>query len=189
MSIVSISREPWILAEVDPREIALVAVPPPVVHALGAEDNELADSLSTNDLSPYVVGKDCRSLWRMRSQQITADPTSAAWITRLITVSSIDEPTVVVGLAGFHGPPDERGMVEVGYRVDPLHRRQGYARSALEILLNQAAENVDVHIVRATISPTNESSRALIDQYGFLEVGEQWDDEDGLEIIFERTAR
>jgi hypothetical protein len=28
----------------------------------------------------------------------------------------------------------------------------------------------------------------LASQYGFTEVGEQWDDEDGLEIICERAA-
>ena len=35
------------------------------------------------------------------------------------------------------------------------------------------------------MSPTNAASLALIQQYNFLEVGEQWDDEDGLEIIYE----
>jgi hypothetical protein len=29
----------------------------------------------------------------------------------------------------------------------------------------------------------------LASQYGFVEVGEQWDDEDGLEIIYEVGAR
>jgi len=39
------------------------------------------------------------------------------------------------------------------------------------------------------ISPDNLASRALVSQYGFVEVGEQWDDEDGLETIFEAPAR
>lgn len=38
------------------------------------------------------------------------------------------------------------------------------------------------------MSPDNLASLALIDQYGFREVGEQWDDEDGLETIFEVAA-
>lgn len=42
--------------------------------------------------------------------------------------------------------------------------------------------------VRATISPDNEASRNLVLQYGFVEVGEQWDGEDGLETIFEVRA-
>ena len=43
--------------------------------------------------------------------------------------------------------------------------------------------------VRVTISPDNAPSIALAQQYGFTKVGEQWDDEDGLEIIYERAAR
>jgi RimJ/RimL family protein N-acetyltransferase len=75
--------------------------------------------------------------------------------------------------------------VEVGYRIDPAFRRQGYARAALEILLDVASRESEVHTVRATISPDNIASRNLISQYGFNEVGEQWDEEDGLETIFE----
>lgn len=42
--------------------------------------------------------------------------------------------------------------------------------------------------VRVTISPGNTASYALAAQYGFAEVGEQWDEEDGLEIIYEVAA-
>jgi len=44
-------------------------------------------------------------------------------------------------------------------------------------------------IVRATISPDQHASRSLIDRYGLTEVGEQWDDEDGRETIFEIATR
>jgi len=43
-------------------------------------------------------------------------------------------------------------------------------------------------VVRATISPGNLASRSLVEKYGFVENGEQWDDEDGLEIIYEVDA-
>jgi hypothetical protein len=42
--------------------------------------------------------------------------------------------------------------------------------------------------VRVTISPDNVASYQLASQYGFIEIGEQWDDEDGLEIIYEVDA-
>jgi len=69
--------------------------------------------------------------------------------------------------------------------VDAAYRRQGYARAALTALLHRASLEPSVTVVRATISPDNLPSRALIAQFGFVEVGEQWDDEDGLETIFE----
>lgn len=38
------------------------------------------------------------------------------------------------------------------------------------------------------IRPDNAVSRRLVAQYGFVEVGEQWDDDDGLETIFDVHA-
>ncbi len=76
-------------------------------------------------------------------------------------------------------------MVEVGYSVDPDYRRKRYARAALAILLDTARALPAVRTVRATIRPDNSPSRSLVDQYGFIEVGEQWDDEDGLELVLE----
>lgn len=42
--------------------------------------------------------------------------------------------------------------------------------------------------MRATISPDNTASLATIAGFGFAEVGEQWDQEDGLELVFEVPA-
>lgn len=52
-------------------------------------------------------------------------------------------------------------------------------------MLDQAAREPPVHVVRASISPTNLASRGLVAQFGFSEIGEQCDEEDGLETIFE----
>lgn len=106
-------------------------------------------------------------------------------MTRLVLVPGEYAP---VGLAGFHGPPDEVGIVEVGYRIGTVQRRKGHARQALETLLAVARAHPDVQVVRATISPANHASRSLVEGYGFEEVGEQWDDQEGLEIILEVAA-
>ena len=118
--------------------------------------------------------------------QVLAAPASAGWITGAVRD---DGRGVTVGRAGFHGPPDAAGMVEVGYAIDPAHRRLGYARAALEILLGRAAAEPEVRTVRATIGPDNVASRDLVLQYGFVEVGEQEDDEDGREIVYEVGAQ
>ena len=79
-------------------------------------------------------------------------------------------------------------MVEVGYAVLPELRRRGYARAALEALLRRAAAEERVRVVRASISPENVASLALVAQYGFVLVGEQWDEEDGRELVLEVPA-
>ena len=124
-------------------------------------------------------------MWQRRSRQVEEDPASAAWVTGVIWD---ERHQVAVGRAGYHGPPDLSGMVEISYEVDPTRRRRGYARAALEVVLQRAAREPQVHTVRVTISPDNVASYRLASQHGFTEVGEQWDDEDGLEIIYDLDA-
>ncbi len=179
---VTITSEPWQHPDHGRSQLRLVLIPEAVLHALARGE---AANTSQFPMTPYLVGEESAGLWRMRSRQIADSPSDAPWVTRLMVVPDEAAP---VGLAGFHGPPDGAGMVEVGYRVDPAQRRRGYARQALETLLAIARDHPDVQVVRATISPDNHASRSLVDGYGFEEVGEQWDDEDGLEIIFEVPA-
>ncbi|MEH3089197.1 MAG: GNAT family N-acetyltransferase [Microbacterium arborescens] len=178
----TITSQPWHHPHPERSAVRLDMIPVEVLHAWASEGTS---GLDAGWATPFLTGPECAGLWRHRSAQIHASPGDAPWITRLIVDPLVDAP---VGVAGFHGPPDENGMVEVGYRVDPALRRRGYARQALEILLAVAAAHPDVRTVRATISPDNAASRALIDGYGFVERGEQWDDEDGLEIIYEHDT-
>ncbi|AZS45269.1 N-acetyltransferase [Microbacterium oleivorans] len=168
----------WAHPEPATSGIRLDLVPGEVLHALARGETDAITS-------PYLAGPVCASLWRRRSEQILATPADHLWVTRLIVDPDVVMP---VGVAGFHGAPDETGMVEVGYRVDPVWRRRGYARGALEILIFEAQQHPDVKTVRATISPDNVPSISLVTAYGFVVNGEQWDDEDGLEIIYERDA-
>jgi RimJ/RimL family protein N-acetyltransferase len=116
---------------------------------------------------------------------MAADPGSARWIAQ----AAVAEPEgIVAGYAGFHGPPGEAGMVEVGHTVVPEFRGQGYARAMLAELLRRAAAEPAVRIVRTTIRPGNAASLATIAGFSLAGAGEQWDGEDGLELIFEIPA-
>ncbi|MDG4798675.1 GNAT family N-acetyltransferase [Micromonospora sp. WMMD1082] len=157
----------------------------PTFQALARGDLAAANTTSPVPLPAHFAGPDWRGVWRMRSRQVEEDPASAAWVTGVIWD---DQRHLAVGRAGYHGPPDAAGMVEIGYAVDPVHRRRGYARGALEALLRRATEEPQVRTIRVSISPDNLASYRLASQYGFVEVGQQWDDEDGLEIIYERAA-
>lgn len=157
----------------------------PVFRALAAGDLAAATAASPVPLSPWLAGPECTDVWRMRSLEVDRHPASAAWVTGVIW----DEHRALsVGRAGYHGPPDADGMVEIGYAVDPAHRRLGYARAALGLLLARAAAEPQVKKVRVSIRPDNEPSTHLATQYGFIRVGQQWDDVDGLEIVYELPA-
>jgi RimJ/RimL family protein N-acetyltransferase len=165
--------------------VRIIQLTGPAFTALAAGDQAAAEAVSPVPLSPYLAGPERRSTWRMRSAQAEEDPDSAAWVTGVIWD---EDRELAVGGAGYHGPPDADGMVEIGYGVDPAHRRRGYARAALEALLARAATEPDVRTVRVSIRPDNEPSLRLALQYGFVQVGEQIDEEDGLELIYEVPA-
>jgi ribosomal-protein-alanine N-acetyltransferase len=98
------------------------------------------------------------------------------------------DPQVVVGRIGFHGPVDDCGMLEIGYEVFAAHRRRGYATEAVVAMFDWARRDPAVLTFRASVSPQNQPSRRLVAALGLLEVGSQWDDEDGEETIFEVPA-
>jgi len=152
------------------------------LRGLAEGDLAAANRSSPVPLTPYLAGEECRRVWEIRADQIVEDPESAAWITGIVWDP---ERKLAVGRAGYHGPPDENGMVEVGYSIDPQYRRQGYARAALRALIERARREPAVTMFRATVSPDNTPSRDLVLSEGLIEVGEQEDDEDGVEIIYE----
>ncbi len=150
------------------------------LRALADGDLAEANANSPVPLTPAFVDEAWRSTWRRRAEQVSADPVQQEWVTGVIWDSSL---AAAVGRAGFHAAPND-GVLEVGYAVDPAYRRHGYARAALGVLVARARTAPGVARVLASASPDNAASLALLRSVGFEQVGEQWDDEDGLEWVF-----
>jgi RimJ/RimL family protein N-acetyltransferase len=162
--------------------VRIVHLSPEALSALAGADLDLAFDLTGLPLTAYTVSDERIGVWRRRAVQVVKTPEDLPWVTGVLVD---DETGEVVGGAGFHAAPDADGMVEVGYGVDPAYRRRGYARAALLHMVERARAHPDVRVLRATVSPDNAASLGLVAQLPFVEVGEQWDDEDGLETIFE----
>jgi RimJ/RimL family protein N-acetyltransferase len=155
---------------------------------LALRDNDIAraSALARMRLTDFYISGDISWLWVLRSKQIEVDAEFEHWAASVVVD---DETGEAVGHAGFHAPPNEAGMVEIGYAIDPRLRRRGYGRATVAALLARCAAEPLVMTVRASISPLNSASLATIEGFGFEHVGEQIDDEDGLEFIFERPAK
>lgn len=75
-----------------------------------------------------------------------------------------------VGGIGFHGVPDEKGRVEIGYDLTEAARGNGYATEGLRALSAWALARETVTSVRATTEPENTASQAVIARAGFVRV-------------------
>ncbi|MDH2429483.1 GNAT family N-acetyltransferase [Sphaerisporangium sp. TRM90804] len=165
--------------------VRFVELPGVALAALLDDDLARAGAEAGVALGEYFTTDRAKWVWRYRVEQLAKTPGIEAWLTRAV----VAEPEgVVVGYAGFHGPPDEDGMVEIGYSVAPAYRRRGYARATLAELVRQAGAEAGVKTVRVTISPDNTASLATISGFGFTRAGQQWDEVDGLELIYELPA-
>jgi RimJ/RimL family protein N-acetyltransferase len=91
----------------------------------------------------------------------------------------------LIGSAGFHDFPDENGMIEIGFGIVPEKQGIGYGTELLHGMWRAISERPDVKILRYTVSPDNAPSMHIIKKLEFELVGEQMDDEDGLELIYE----
>ncbi|MDP9396159.1 MAG: GNAT family N-acetyltransferase [Actinomycetota bacterium] len=74
---------------------------------------------------------------------------------------------LVVGGAGFHGPPAD-GVVEVGYGIVASRRGRGYATEAVGALLRLAWSVPDVARVCAQTSPGNVASARVLENSGMV---------------------
>jgi RimJ/RimL family protein N-acetyltransferase len=164
---------------------------PELMRSMLAGEWPMADGL----LGTAVPGEWRTANWqwlRLRPAQVEADPTAIPWLPRLLLLRRGAEPVgsgpTVVGHGGFHGPPDEDGRVELGYSVISEHRRRGFAEEAVRALMAWAAGEYGVIRFRASVGPLNAPSLGLIRKLGFVQVGAQWDEEDGEELVFQRDG-
>ena len=169
-------------SKVDPETaISLELLPPDALEAMLADDLSRASRIMHRDLPTFFLEEGW--LWDIRLQQLRRSPTDGPWLVR---AAVLQPDGVVVGHAGFHGPPDASGAVEVGYTIVPDERGKGYSHLVLSALLDEAAATHQVRLVRAAISPDNLPSLKVARAAQFKHVGEQVDEVDGLELIFER---
>ena len=166
------------------QRMKLVSMSVPFMRALAARDLAGAE-LAIGASVPEWLAEQLENFLNFRLAQLAVDPTIREWLGRAMVVETADGQHAVIGSIGFHGPPDSEGRLEVGYSVDPSYRRQGYAREAVEALFDWAHRVHGIDRFIASISPDNEPSLRLAAAFGFVQIGSQIDEIDGLELVFE----
>ena len=105
-------------------------------------------------------------------QQLEAAPlVRAHWLAWYgVWRMSAGEPAILVGGAGFKGPPQE-GTVETGYSVLPQFHGQGFATEMVGALVSWALAQPQVERVVAETQGANTPSVRLLHKLGFTAVG------------------
>ena len=133
----------------------------------------------TNPFKHLIEGP---SPLQFRIPRVKKDPTFAE-IGLILAVEK--KSREIVGSAGFHDFPNEVGMIEIGFGIVPERQNLGFGKELLHGMWQLICKEPEVKILRYTVSPTNAPSVHIIKNLGFLEIGMQIDDEDGVELIFE----
>jgi ribosomal-protein-alanine N-acetyltransferase len=160
----------------------LVAMPPEFMVSMLRGDHETAEAAIGLRLPDEWKSEDW-SWFRYRLGQLAEDPSCIAWLARIYVRRG--RWPAIVGNGGFHGPPNKRGAAELGYQVVLDRRRQGFAQEAAEALMEWAGREHGVERFIASVGPWNGPSLGLARKLGFVQVGSQWDEVDGEELVFE----
>jgi ribosomal-protein-alanine N-acetyltransferase len=111
-------------------------------------------------------------------EKLRADPDLAPWLGYYV-VCRIDGRETLVGTAGYKGPPDTDGVVEIGYALVSAYHGLGIGTAMVTLLITQAFADARVHRVTAETPVSSSSSRGLLEKCGFQQVGARVDTEDG----------
>lgn len=167
--------------------LELVSMTPDFMEAVLAGRLAEAQELLGAEVPAAPVDEAVEHFLVRRIRQLRQEPEVQRWLARAIVQK--EGGRLMIGNVGFHGQPgvnaagNERAL-EIGYGVQPEHRRQGYATEAVEGLIGWARTQGIDHFV-ASVSPDNEPSLAIIRKLGFVRTGQHIDPEDGLEHVFE----
>ncbi|HEV2583768.1 MAG TPA: GNAT family N-acetyltransferase [Ktedonobacteraceae bacterium] len=73
---------------------------------------------------------------------------------------------IAIGGIGFHGGPDEAGMVEIGYNIIPAYEGQGYATEMARCVIDWAFHTPGIQVITAECLDDNIGSIRVLEKVG-----------------------
>ena len=167
--------------------IELLPMTPDFVEAVFDGRREEAEALLGAELPDEFPSEGEKGFLGLRLRQMREDEQFRTWCPHAIVLAG-----QMIGHAGYHGPPGVNSTqnpdaVEFGYRIFPPYRGRGYATDAAQMLMDLAEEGAGIRHFVLSVGPENDPSLAIVRKLGFIRTGEQMDEEDGLELVFELT--
>lgn len=82
----------------------------------------------------------------------------------------IDDDGRIAGECGTKAPPDDDGMVEIGYGLGTSSRGRGLGTAAVAALVERLRTEPGVHRIEAEVHAHNLPSRRVIERQGLVQV-------------------
>ncbi|MGI9252141.1 MAG: GNAT family N-acetyltransferase, partial [Thermomicrobiales bacterium] len=156
--------------------LRLVPVDARLADAVCASPRQAGDllGLAVAEGFPFSPG-----MYRYVAPRVALAPETAGWYAWL----AVDPASgTIIGDGGFHGPPDDVGIAEIGYSIAPAWQGRGYATEMTGALIAWALPDPEVTAIRAETLSANLASQAILRRFGFRIAGEYDDPEDGMVI-------
>jgi RimJ/RimL family protein N-acetyltransferase len=146
-----------------------------------AGDENLAEALGHDVVPGWVTFTEALQPTR---DALAARGGDTRWGARFFVTG---DPAELVGWGGFKGPPDEEGVVELGYEIAESRSGRGLATEATQAMLGEAFADEAVTAVIAHTLPERNASNRVLEKAGFSFDGEA--EEDGEKVWRFRLAR
>lgn len=130
--------------------------------------NEIYNQFSDEDMCKYYSEPACTE---EEAKQIIEHYTSGSATAELPTyfrAMMMDKTTgAFIGTLGYHYLDLDEKQVEIGYDIWKTHWGQGYGSEAVEMLIQDCFEELEINQIYALIHPENAASIRLLEKLGF----------------------
>jgi len=164
--------------EIVTARLRLVPVDLALAGAMNAAPARAGDLLGATVAAGFPFSP---NMYRYIEERLGERPGNAGWYAWIAVHRAAGE---IAGDGGFHGPPDDVGIVEIGYSVTPAWERQGLATEMAAALVSRALADPEVTAIRAETLAGNAPSQAVLRRLGFAVSGEYDDPGDGRVIVW-----
>jgi [ribosomal protein S5]-alanine N-acetyltransferase len=166
------------------KRLDLIAADLELINAELNSINRFAEILSVNVDAGWPPGEYDRGAQEyFRDQFIKYGEEIIGWLGwYVIKRPEQSESAVLIAAAGFFGPPDDLGCVEIGYSVVPAYRGKGFAVEIVDALIEIARKDPRVKKIIARTNEDNIASQKVLENNGFIYKGKTEEDK----LLFEK---
>lgn len=93
----------------------------------------------------------------------------------------------VVGMCSYIRAANDEGIPYIGYGVAESRRKRGHATRAIKLMVPEVLRDPKVRGIAAETAVTNIPSQRVLEESGFVKIGQRHDEEDGDVFVWRFT--